>query len=108
MIGGSPRDVCPALKTWWKQAGARREVVAAVPTLPVVPPSPDDLVSRAEMEAAIALIEERAEAERRHLMLETDRERREIAEPMRQKIERLENEILYLKGRNAALERERR
>ena len=98
--GGSDRDIAPALARWWAT-----EAVKA-PSLSVANTS--DLVPRAEMEAALALAEERLEAQRRHVMLETDRIRQEMGEPLRRQIEKLASENFLLKNRVAALERERR
>lgn len=98
--GGSDRDITPALARWWATEAAKA-------------PSPSvcqngDMVPRAEMEAALALAEERLEAQRRHVMLETDRIRQEMGEPLRRQNEKLVSENFLLKNRIAALERERR
>ena len=67
-----------------------------------------DMVPRFEMAAALALVEERADGERRHLMMETDRIRQEVQAPLRAKIEKMDLHIVYLEAKIAALERERR
>jgi len=66
------------------------------------------MVPRSEMAAALSLVEERADGERRHLMMETDRIRQEVQAPLRAKIEKLDLHIVYLEAKIAALERERR
>lgn len=99
--GGSNRDIGPALRLWWKE-GAGKPVAQAAP------PVAGDMVPRAEVERMIAEINERAEGERRHLMLETDRIRQEIAAPIQHKLEKLESENFLLRAKLAAYERERR
>ena len=103
--GGSNRDIGPALRLWWKE-GAGKPVAPAVP--PPVAAADGDMVPRAEVERMIAEINERADGERRHLMLETDRIRQEIAAPIQQKLEKLESENFLLRAKLAAYERERR
>lgn len=102
--GGSNRDIGPALRLWWKE-GAGKPVAQAAPP---VAAADGDMVPRAEVERMIAEINERAEGERRHLMLETDRIRQEIAAPIQHKLEKLESENFLLRAKLAAYERERR
>ena len=104
---GSYREITPALRLWWQEGGGARQVPLQAEPQPPLPRARGDLVTREEMEAAVALVSERADAERRVLMVETDRVRQELAAPLRLKIDRLENENMYLKARIAALERER-
>lgn len=102
---GSFTDIGPALRLWQAQAGKPKPAPMAAVTAAA---DDIDMVPRAEMAARIALIEERAEGERRHLMIMTDRIREEIAAPLKRTIERQEGELVLLRARVRALEAERR
>lgn len=103
--GGSNREINPVLRRWREEGGPARALATAAPATPA---HPDDLVPRSEMEAAIARIQELADGERRHLMMETDRVRQEMAAPLQRKIDRLEGELLLARAKIEALQRERR
>jgi hypothetical protein len=104
--GGSNRDIGPALRLWWKQAAAKPSLALSSAVAAPLPES--DTLPRAQVEQMIAEINDRADGERRHLMLETDRIRQEIAAPMQRKLEKLESENLLLRAKLAVYERERR
>lgn len=103
--GGSNRDIGPALRLWWKERAGKAPAEAAPAAIAA---ADGDMVPRADVERMIAEINERAEGERRHLMLETDRIRQEIAAPIQHKLDKLESENLLLRAKLAAYERERR
>lgn len=104
---GSNREISPALQLWRNSCPTRFVLASSVPAVAATP-SDGQMVSRVEMEALIADIEARAEGERRHLMMETDRVRQDMAAPLQRKIDKLETENFLLRAKLEALERQRR
>lgn len=93
ITGGSFRDVGKHLRVWQDRHPQ------------VQPPSSStEWISRQEHERLLADAEERLEAERRHLMLQTDQIRQGIAAPHAGQIARLQRRISELENQSALLE----
>jgi len=93
ITGGSFRDVGKHLATW-------RSLHPQGDTAPPL----TDWISRKEHERLIAEAEDRLEAERRHLMLQTDQIRQGIAAPHAGQIARLQRRITELESQTTLLE----
>ena len=93
ITGGSFRDVGKHLATWR----------SLHPQNTASPPS-TDWISQAEHNRLMTEVEERLEAERRHLMLQTDQIRQGIAAPHAGQITRLQRRISELENQVALLE----
>ena len=93
ITGGSFRDVSKHLATWR----------SLHPQYTTSPP-PTDWINKAEHNRLMAEAEDRLEAERRHLMLQTDQIRQGIAAPHAGQIARLQRRISELENQVALLE----